>query len=106
MCKSTYFFSNKDAIHKIMITFSAQINIIYSNRIMAKNDFVTIADLSRDEILHLIELASLFEKHPNRELLKGKIVATLFYEVTHNNDIGIVRYHKNGVFKGFSFGNT
>ncbi len=47
---------------------------------MAKNDFVTIADLSRDEILHLIELASLFEKHPNRELLKGKIVATLFYE--------------------------
>ena len=47
---------------------------------MAKNDFVTIADLSRDEILHLIELASLFEKHPDRELLKGKIVATLFYE--------------------------
>ncbi|WP_311417614.1 aspartate carbamoyltransferase [Hoylesella nanceiensis] len=47
---------------------------------MAKNDFVTIADLSRDEILHLIELASLFEKYPNRELLKGKIVATLFYE--------------------------
>ena len=47
---------------------------------MKKHDFVTIADLSKEMILHLIEMAQEFEKRPNRELLKGKIVATLFYE--------------------------
>mgnify|MGYP002558401731 FL=1 len=45
-----------------------------------KHDFVTIADLSKDEIMYMIRLAQEFEKHPNRELLKGKIVATLFFE--------------------------
>lgn len=47
---------------------------------MLKRNFVTIADLSREKILYMIELASEFEKHPNREILKGKVVATLFYE--------------------------
>ena len=47
---------------------------------MLKRNFVTIADLSREKILYMIELANEFEKHPNREILKGKVVATLFYE--------------------------
>ena len=47
---------------------------------MEKHNFVTIADLSREEIMHLIEMAQEFEKHPNIELLKGKVVATLFFE--------------------------
>jgi aspartate carbamoyltransferase catalytic subunit len=47
---------------------------------MDKRNFVTIADLSREKILYMIELAQEFEKHPNREILKGKVVATLFYE--------------------------
>ena len=47
---------------------------------MEKHNFVTIADLSREEIMHLIEMAQEFGKHPNRELLKGKVVATLFFE--------------------------
>ncbi len=47
---------------------------------MLKRNFVTIADLSREKILYMIELAKEFEKHPNREILKGKVVATLFYE--------------------------
>ena len=45
-----------------------------------KHDFVTIADLSKDKIMYMIKLAQEFEKHPNRELLKGKIIATLFFE--------------------------
>lgn len=45
-----------------------------------KHDFVTIADLSKDKIMYMIRMAQEFEKHPNRELLKGKIVATLFFE--------------------------
>ncbi|MBP5385779.1 MAG: aspartate carbamoyltransferase [Prevotella sp.] len=47
---------------------------------MDKRNFVTIANLSREKILYMIELAQEFEKHPNREILKGKVVATLFYE--------------------------
>ena len=45
-----------------------------------RHDFVTIADLSKEKIMYLLEMAHEFEKHPNRELLKGKVVATLFYE--------------------------
>ena len=45
-----------------------------------RHDFVTIADLSRDELMYLLQMAQEFEQHPNRELLKGKVVATLFYE--------------------------
>ena len=44
------------------------------------HNFVTIADLTREDILYLIQMAHEFEKNPNRELLKGKVVATLFYE--------------------------
>ncbi len=47
---------------------------------MDKHDFVTIADLTKEKILYLIELAQEFEKHPNRKLLEGKVVATLFFE--------------------------
>lgn len=47
---------------------------------MEKHDFVTIADLSKEKILYLINMAREFERHPNREILKGKVVATLFFE--------------------------
>ena len=47
---------------------------------MDKHNFVTIADLSREKILYMIRLAEEFRLHPNREILKGKVVATLFYE--------------------------
>lgn len=47
---------------------------------MEKHDFVTIADLSKEKILHMIQMAKEFEMHPNREILKGKVVATLFFE--------------------------
>jgi len=47
---------------------------------MEKHNFVTISDLSAEKIMYLLEMAKEFEKHPNRELLKGKVVATLFFE--------------------------
>lgn len=47
---------------------------------MERRNFVNIQNLSKDDILYLIEMAQEFEKHPNRELLKGKVIATLFYE--------------------------
>ena len=47
---------------------------------MEKHNFVNIQGLDREQLLYLIEMAQEFEKHPNRELLKGKVIATLFYE--------------------------
>ena len=47
---------------------------------MEKHDFVTIADLSKEKILYMIQMAKEFEIHPNREILKGKVVAPLFFE--------------------------
>jgi len=47
---------------------------------MENHNFVTIADLSKEIVLYLLQMAQEFEKHPNREILKGKVVATLFFE--------------------------
>lgn len=44
------------------------------------NSLVSIADLSKDEILGLLERAKYFEEHPNSRILNGKVVATLFFE--------------------------
>ncbi len=47
---------------------------------MEKHNFVNIKTLDRAKLLHLIEMAQAFEQYPNRELLKGRVIATLFYE--------------------------
>ncbi len=41
---------------------------------------VTIADLSREKLLYLLAMSREFERRPNRKLLEGRIVATLFFE--------------------------
>lgn len=41
---------------------------------------VSISDLSKEEILALLERAREFEQQPNQRLLEGKVVATLFFE--------------------------
>lgn len=51
-----------------------------NTKLMGTQNFVTIADLSKEKILYLIKSAQEFEKHPDREILKGKVVATLFFE--------------------------
>ena len=47
---------------------------------MENRSLVTIAHHSRQKIEYLIRMAQEFEKHPNRRLLEGRIVATLFFE--------------------------
>lgn len=47
---------------------------------MGKKNLISITDFSKDEILHIMELASQFEANPNQDVLKGKIVASLFFE--------------------------
>ena len=47
---------------------------------MNKNSLVTIADLTKEQILHILKQAQFFEEHPNHRILEGKVVATLFFE--------------------------
>ena len=48
--------------------------------IMKNRSLVTLAGHSREKIEYLIRMALEFERHPNRRLLAGKVVATLFFE--------------------------
>ena len=45
-----------------------------------KQSLVTIANLTKEKIEYLVEMASEFEKYPNRKTLEGRVVATLFFE--------------------------
>lgn len=41
---------------------------------------VSIHQLGREDIIRILDRAELFEQNPNRNLLDGKVVATLFFE--------------------------
>jgi len=47
---------------------------------MKKKDLISITDYTKDEYLRIMELAAEFEETPNQALLKGKVVASLFFE--------------------------
>lgn len=48
---------------------------------MSENrSLVTIANLSKEKIMYLLQMAQEFEKRPNRKILDNKVVATLFFE--------------------------
>ncbi|MDD7228665.1 MAG: aspartate carbamoyltransferase [Sodaliphilus sp.] len=47
---------------------------------MDKKSLVSISDLSKEEIVGLLNKAAEFEKNPNQRILQGKVVATLFFE--------------------------
>ena len=45
---------------------------------MSKN-LVSIRDFSKEEILHILDLAAEFEKDREQDFLKGKVIACLFF---------------------------
>lgn len=47
---------------------------------MDKKSLVSISDLSKEEIVGLLNKAAEFEKNSNQRILQGKVVATLFFE--------------------------
>lgn len=47
---------------------------------MNAKSLVSITDYSKEKILRILDAAAEFEANPNRETLKGKVVATLFFE--------------------------
>lgn len=48
--------------------------------VLENRSLVSIANLPKSKILQLIEMAQEFEQFPNRKLLEGRIIATLFFE--------------------------
>jgi len=47
---------------------------------MIHKSLVSIGDFTKEEYLHILERAAEFEKRPIQDILKNKIVATLFFE--------------------------
>lgn len=47
---------------------------------MNPHSLVSISDLSKEQMLNLLEGARFFEEHPNHKILDGRVVATLFFE--------------------------
>ena len=45
-----------------------------------KHSLVSIANLDKQKINYLLSMAEEFEQHPNRKILDGRVVATLFFE--------------------------
>lgn len=47
---------------------------------MKNRSLVSIADYSKKEIIQILDIATEFEKNPDQELLKNKVIASLFFE--------------------------
>lgn len=47
---------------------------------MKNRSLISINDYSRDEYLRILKLAAEFEKNPVQDIMRGKVVATLFFE--------------------------
>ena len=47
---------------------------------MKQESLVSITDFSKEEILDLLEKTRRFEENPDRKVLEGKVIATLFFE--------------------------
>ncbi len=47
---------------------------------MSKKNLISITDFSKEEYLKIMELSRQFEENPCQSLLKGKVIATLFFE--------------------------
>lgn len=47
---------------------------------MKNRSLISINDYSKDEYLRILKLAAEFEKNPVQDIMRGKVVATLFFE--------------------------
>jgi aspartate carbamoyltransferase catalytic subunit len=47
---------------------------------MKNKSLVSITDFSKSDYLKILDLAEEYERHPVKDILKGKVIATLFFE--------------------------
>jgi aspartate carbamoyltransferase catalytic subunit len=71
---------------------------------MTMKNFVSITDFSRQDILDVLERAARFEQNKEQQLLKGKIVATLFFEPSTRTRLSFetATHRLGGCVVGFS----
>ena len=82
MLNILHFFSKMNDVFPIFFiplhSHRKSLYILHYN--MENKSLVSIAGLSKEKILYLLEMAREFEKNPNRKILDGRVVATLFFE--------------------------
>jgi aspartate carbamoyltransferase catalytic subunit len=54
--------------------------LTHSIKIHEKQKFSSINDYSKEEIIQILDFAEEFEKNPRQDRLKGKVIASLFFE--------------------------
>lgn len=69
-----------------------------------KRDLVSIHDISKEEILEIVRRAAYFERHPVCDILKGKVIASLFFEPSTRTRLSFESAicHLDGKVIGFS----
>jgi aspartate carbamoyltransferase catalytic subunit len=76
--------SIKHTLRDWLFLYLAIISKFKNNNIKLRNmnsdSLVSINDLTKEEILELVDKTRMFEENPNRKLLEGKVIATLFFE--------------------------
>lgn len=71
---------------------------------MSKRDLISITDLTKEEILKIMELAAFYEQNTYYDLLKGKVIASLFFEPSTRTRLSFESAinHLGGKVIGFS----
>lgn len=71
-------------------------------------DIISINDFSREEILHILKVVNQFERKPKSNMLKGKILAALFFEPSTRTRLSFISAMEqlNGTVIGFSAANA
>ena len=71
-------------------------------------DIISINDFSKEEILHILKVARQIEQKPKGNVLKGKILAALFFEPSTRTRLSFISAMEqlSGTIIGFSTANT
>ncbi|MEK6827729.1 MAG: aspartate carbamoyltransferase, partial [Nanoarchaeota archaeon] len=75
---------------------------------LKNRDIISINDFSKEELLHILKVVSHVEQRPKNSLLKGKILAALFFEPSTRTRLSFISSMEQlgGEVIGFSNANT
>ncbi len=100
----------------ILQRFACYNHNIYKLRVIHKffemdfknRDIISIKDFSKEELLHILKVVGHIEHKPNSKLLKGKILATLFFEPSTRTRLSFISAMEQlgGTVVGFSTANV
>ena len=71
-------------------------------------DIISINDFSKEELLHILKIVSNMDKRPKNNILRGKILAALFFEPSTRTRLSFISAMEqlSGEVIGFSSANT